>query len=213
MNIVSSTSQKKTLHSMLANKLNHLTIPSSSSSSSPEQDFDFSEVFGPQTSSNLLSSSPSSSFFLGDPPIIHNRSHSFVGPSPRLVLSKSLPFHPQIDSNSEDEIEEVVNPSAATEEDRGVETKIGPADFEILRVIGKGAFGKVFQVRKKDGNGEINGGEGIGDGILAMKVMRKDTIIKNNHVDYMKAERDILTKVVHPFIVPLRFSFQVFVRI
>lgn len=94
-----------------------------------------------------------------------------------------------------------------------METKIGPADFEILRVIGKGAFGKVFQVRKKDGNGEINGGEGIGDGILAMKVMRKDTIIKNNHVDYMKAERDILTKVVHPFIVPLRFSFQVFVLI
>ncbi|PKI63165.1 hypothetical protein CRG98_016350 [Punica granatum] len=41
-----------------------------------------------------------------------------------------------------------------------------------------------------------------------MKVMRKDTIIKKNHVDYMRAERDILAKVVHPFIVPLRFSFQ-----
>ncbi|XWS48099.1 hypothetical protein CRYUN_Cryun13aG0043900 [Craigia yunnanensis] len=41
-----------------------------------------------------------------------------------------------------------------------------------------------------------------------MKVMRKDTIIKKNHVDYMKAERDILTKVVHPFIVQLRYSFQ-----
>ena len=149
MNIVSSTSQKKTLHSMLANKLNHLTIPSSSSSSSLELDFDFFEIFCPQTSSNLLSSSPSSSFFLGDPPVIHNRSHSFVGPSPRLVISKSLPFHPQIDYNSKDEIEEeeVVNPNAATEEeeDRGVESKIGPRNFEILRVIGKGAFGKVFQ--------------------------------------------------------------------
>ncbi|KAF9624703.1 hypothetical protein IFM89_012996 [Coptis chinensis] len=41
-----------------------------------------------------------------------------------------------------------------------------------------------------------------------MKVMRKDTIIKKNHVDYMKAERDILTKVVHPFIVQLQYSFQ-----
>lgn len=41
-----------------------------------------------------------------------------------------------------------------------------------------------------------------------MKVMRKDNIIKKNHVDYMKAERDILTKVLHPFIVPLRYSFQ-----
>ena len=84
--------------------------------------------------------------------------------------------------------------------------KIGPGDFEIMRVIGKGSFGKVFQVRRKDSGS----GEGvIGDGIFAMKVMRKDTIIKNNHVDYMKAERDILTKVVHPFIVQLRYSFQV----
>jgi p70 ribosomal S6 kinase len=195
---------------MLATRLNTLTIPSSSSSS-PEQDFDFSDVFGPQTSSNLLSSSPSSSFFLGDPPIIHNRSHSFVGPSPRVVLSRSLPFHPQIDSNSEDEIEEevesaiFVNPSGTIEEgSKGMECKIGPGDFEILRVIGKGAFGKVFQVRKKVESGVY----GDDDGILAMKVMRKDTIIKNNHVDYMKAERDILTKVVHPFIVPLRYSFQ-----
>ncbi|OMP07094.1 hypothetical protein COLO4_07632 [Corchorus olitorius] len=69
-----------------------------------------------------------------------------------------------------------------------------------MRVVGKGAFGKVFQVRQK--------GDVEGDGIFAMKVMRKDTIIKKKHVDYMKAERDILTKVVHPFIVQLRYSFQ-----
>lgn len=94
----------------------------------------------------------------------------------------------------------------------GNNNKIGPADFEILRVVGKGAFGKVFQVRKKTGDGkekEKEGGGGSGDGIYAMKVMRKDTIIKKKHVDYMKAERDILTKVVHPFIVQLRYSFQV----
>lgn len=83
----------------------------------------------------------------------------------------------------------------------GPSTVIGVGDFEILRVVGKGAFGKVFMVRKKDYSG--------GDGIYAMKVMRKDTIIKKNHVDYMRAERDILAKVVHPFIVPLCFSFQV----
>ena len=93
----------------------------------------------------------------------------------------------------------------------GMGYRIGPGDFEIMRVIGKGSFGKVFQVRRRDRsvvNGD--GGDGvIGDGIYAMKVMRKDTIIKNNHVDYMKAERDILTKVVHPFVVQLRYSFQV----
>lgn len=55
-----------------------------------------------------------------------------------------------------------------------------------------------MQVQKKD-TGEI----------LAMKVMRKDKIMERNHCDYMKAERDILTKIVHPFIVTLRYSFQV----
>lgn len=81
--------------------------------------------------------------------------------------------------------------------------KIGPGDFEILRVVGQGAFGKVFQVVRKTARED-----GDGDGIYAMKVMRKDTIIKKKHVDYMKAERDILTKVLHPFIVQLRYSFQ-----
>jgi p70 ribosomal S6 kinase len=76
--------------------------------------------------------------------------------------------------------------------------KLGPQDFERLRVVGQGAFGKVFQVQKK-GTTEI----------YAMKVMRKDKIMERNHGDYMKAERDILTKVVHPFIVQLRYSFQV----
>jgi p70 ribosomal S6 kinase len=55
-----------------------------------------------------------------------------------------------------------------------------------------------MQVQKKD-TGEI----------LAMKVMRKDKIMERNHADYMKAERDILTRIVHPFIVTLRYSFQV----
>lgn len=41
-----------------------------------------------------------------------------------------------------------------------------------------------------------------------MKVMRKDMILEKNHSEYMKAEREILTKVDHPFIVQLRYSFQ-----
>lgn len=158
-----------------------------------------------------------------------------MGPSPRFTSSKSLPFLQQEfqldDSDDEDdesgEIEgasggpgpqgdrhnissitaattsqEQEEEEEETEKAKEVIKKIGPGDFEILRVIGKGAFGKVFQVRMNRGV-VING-----DGIFAMKVMRKETIIKNNHVDSMRAERDILTKVVHPFIVQLRYSFQ-----
>ena len=40
--------------------------------------------------------------------------------------------------------------------------RVSPADFEVLKVVGQGAFGKVFQVRKRDGGR-----------IYAMKVMRK----------------------------------------
>ncbi len=41
-----------------------------------------------------------------------------------------------------------------------------------------------------------------------MKVISKKLLRKKNHILYMKAEREILTKVSHPFIVSLRFAFQ-----
>lgn len=108
-----------------------------------------------------------------------------MGPSPRYNPSTTpLFFLHEADDDEEQE------------QPLGLGPKIGPSDFHILRVVGQGSFGKVFLVTKK------------GDGVFAMKVMRKDTIIKKNHVDYMRAERDILTKVLHPFIVQLRYSFQ-----
>ncbi|KDP31171.1 hypothetical protein JCGZ_11547 [Jatropha curcas] len=205
-----SNSQKKNLHSVLSSNLKKLTI----TPPNPDPDFDFSEVFGPltphpnQSYSPSTSTSTSSSAFIGDPPVIHNRSHSFVGPSPRYTLSCSLPFQIQeedLEIGNENDIEEDDDKKGKkSEEVSSCSPKIGPSDFEILRVVGRGAFGKVFQVRKKGSDC----GDGDGDGIYAMKVMRKDTIIKKNHVDYMKAERDILTKVVHPYIVQLCYSFQ-----
>uniref|UniRef100_A0A7N0RAC1 non-specific serine/threonine protein kinase n=1 Tax=Kalanchoe fedtschenkoi TaxID=63787 RepID=A0A7N0RAC1_KALFE len=210
-----STAQKKALHSILASKLNKLTIPSSSSA---DGEFEFSDVFGPQTPSGAA---PSSSTQIGtgnrnvkDPEVIHNRSHSFVGPSPRYVLSKSLPFNKETDCVlSESEEKEEGGGGGAEGSDGEIGSgreesarRIGPEDFEIMRVVGQGSFGKVFQVRRKSVDGVV--GTADGDGIYAMKVMRKETIIKKNHVDYMRAERDILTKVEHPFIVQLRYSFQ-----
>lgn len=209
----SSTYQKKAVHSLLASRLTQLHIPSAAADD-PSQDFEFSDFFGTAAAASPSSASPP--LFLGDPQVIHHRSHSFVGPSPRFTLSKSLP---NFDQDESEELYYSSSDDAAGDDARDggslcdgggvaenggneVVEKVGPGDFEIMRVIGKGAFGKVFQVRKK-------GKSGGGDGIFAMKVMRKDTIIKNNHVDYMRAERDILTKTVHPFIVQLRYSFQV----
>lgn len=41
-----------------------------------------------------------------------------------------------------------------------------------------------------------------------MKVISKDLLRKKNNVAYMKAEREILTKLNHPFLVTLQFAFQ-----
>mmetsp|Transcript_4131 Transcript_4131/g.6212 ORF Transcript_4131/g.6212 Transcript_4131/m.6212 type:complete len:474 (-) Transcript_4131:134-1555(-) len=75
--------------------------------------------------------------------------------------------------------------------------KVGLQDFELLKVIGKGSFGKVLQVRKKDTSK-----------IYAMKVLNKKTILERDEVEHTKAEKNILQKLVHPFLVNLNYSFQ-----
>jgi serum/glucocorticoid-regulated kinase 2 len=69
--------------------------------------------------------------------------------------------------------------------------------FELLKVIGRGSFGKVMQVRKRD-TGRI----------YALKTIRKAHIAEKGEVTHTLHERLVLTKVSSPFIVPLKWSFQ-----
>ncbi|KAL1918001.1 uncharacterized protein VTP21DRAFT_3267 [Calcarisporiella thermophila] len=69
--------------------------------------------------------------------------------------------------------------------------------FDLLKVIGKGSFGKVMQVRKRDTNR-----------IYAMKIIRKAHIVSRSEVTHTLAERTVLAQINNPFIVPLKFSFQ-----
>ncbi|KFA79421.1 hypothetical protein S40288_10177 [Stachybotrys chartarum IBT 40288] len=81
-----------------------------------------------------------------------------------------------------------------------VETRAGKLkieDFELLKMVGKGSFGKVLQVRKKDTNR-----------IYALKTIRKAHIISRPEVAHTLAERSVLAQINNPFIVPLKFSFQ-----
>lgn len=69
--------------------------------------------------------------------------------------------------------------------------------FKMIKVIGKGSFGKVFLVcEKKTGH------------MFALKVLRKDNIIKRNQVEHTKTERNVLGYVKHPFIVRMNMAFQ-----
>ncbi|GFY77114.1 ribosomal protein S6 kinase beta-1 [Trichonephila inaurata madagascariensis] len=79
--------------------------------------------------------------------------------------------------------------------------KIGYKDFIKLKVVGQGAYGEVYQVRKKNGK---DAGK-----IFAMKVLKKDIILKNKKdTAHTKAERNILEAIKHPFIVDLYYAFQ-----
>ncbi|XP_073719623.1 ribosomal protein S6 kinase beta-1 isoform X2 [Misgurnus anguillicaudatus] len=78
---------------------------------------------------------------------------------------------------------------------------IRPECFELLRVLGKGGYGKVFQVRKVSGAASGK--------IFAMKVLKKAMIVRNaKDTAHTKAERNILEEVKHPFIVDLIYAFQ-----
>ncbi|OBZ71365.1 Serine/threonine-protein kinase gad8 [Grifola frondosa] len=70
-------------------------------------------------------------------------------------------------------------------------------DFELITVIGKGSFGKVMQVRKRDTSR-----------IYALKTIRKQHIVERGEITHTLAERLVLARVNNPFIVPLKFSFQ-----
>lgn len=75
--------------------------------------------------------------------------------------------------------------------------KMKMEDFDLLKVIGQGSFGKVMQVRKKD-TGRI----------YAMKIIRKANIVERDEVEHTIAERNVLAKINHPYIVNLKFAFQ-----
>lgn len=77
--------------------------------------------------------------------------------------------------------------------------KADPSQFELLKVLGEGSFGKVFLVKKVVGTDAGT--------LYAMKVLKKATLkIRDRH--RTKLERNILVEVEHPFIVKLHYAFQ-----
>jgi serine/threonine protein kinase len=75
--------------------------------------------------------------------------------------------------------------------------KVGLKDFEILGDLGSGQFGKVKKVQLKGTNS-----------LYAMKVMKKEDIVKNGMVESCKAEKAIMQNITHPYIVKLHYAFQ-----
>ena len=78
-----------------------------------------------------------------------------------------------------------------------VNPDISMAQFNILAVLGRGYYGKVMLCENKTTKE-----------IYAIKTIHKSRLIQSNKVHTVIAERNILTKAQHPFIVSLKFAFQ-----
>lgn len=76
-------------------------------------------------------------------------------------------------------------------------SNVSHSDFEVLRPLGQGSFGKVYLVRKKTCSR-----------LFAMKVLSKERVLTKKLTKYAMTERNILVHVKHPFIVTLSYAFQ-----
>ena len=77
----------------------------------------------------------------------------------------------------------------------GSQPQVSAADFETLSVLGRGTYGKVMLVRRRET-----------DTLYAMKVLHKADILKRNQLRHTLTERSVLQAVRHPFIVQARAS-------
>lgn len=75
-------------------------------------------------------------------------------------------------------------------------------DFQLINIVGRGTFGKVYLVKSKK-----NGLQ------YAMKCIRKDVVIEHESIESLEVEKLILLQVNHPFIIGMDYVFQKAYRI
>lgn len=74
--------------------------------------------------------------------------------------------------------------------------KVTFENFEFLKVLGKGTFGKVILCREKSTSL-----------LYAIKILKKEVIIKKEEVEHTLTEKRVLQSTNHPFLTSLKYSF------
>lgn len=80
---------------------------------------------------------------------------------------------------------------------RQTKGKYSLADFEILRTLGTGSFGRVHLVQSRHNQR-----------FYAVKVLKKAQVVKMKQVEHTNDERKMLGEVKHPFLITLWGTFQ-----
>ncbi|WRX17754.1 Protein kinase domain - like 10 [Theobroma cacao] len=124
----------------------------------------------------------------------------------KLIREKYLQLCELVDDEKVDITSTVIDEDAPLEDDvvRSLRTSPNHSsrdrttidDFEIIKPISRGAFGRVFLAKKRT----------TGD-LFAIKVLKKADMIRKNAVESILAERDILISVRNPFVVRFFYSF------
>ncbi|XP_018786450.1 PREDICTED: chromosomal serine/threonine-protein kinase JIL-1 [Bactrocera latifrons] len=96
-----------------------------------------------------------------------------------------------------EDVTQVHTKCTATEEE-----KVNLSHFKLIRVLGTGAYGKVFLVRKIGGDDDMT--------LYAMKVLKKDTVVqKKKTAEHTTTERQVLEAIQQsPFLVGMHYAFQ-----
>lgn len=82
-------------------------------------------------------------------------------------------------------------------ETRVTKGKYSLADFDILRTLGTGSFGRVHLVQSRHNQR-----------FYAVKVLKKAQVVKMKQVEHTNDERKMLGEVKHPFLITLWGTFQ-----
>ncbi|XP_032292637.1 RAC serine/threonine-protein kinase isoform X1 [Drosophila virilis] len=97
---------------------------------------------------------------------------------------------------AEVELSEQFSVQGTTRNSSGVK-KVTLENFEFLKVLGKGTFGKVILCREK-----------ATAKLYAIKILKKEVIIQKDEVAHTLTESRVLKSTNHPFLISLKYSFQ-----
>ncbi|XP_034233469.1 RAC serine/threonine-protein kinase [Thrips palmi] len=102
-----------------------------------------------------------------------------------------------IDGSAIDELSAKFSVQGTSSSNRSGKKKVTLENFEFLKVLGKGTFGKVILCREK-ATGHL----------YAIKILKKEVIIKKDEVAHTLTENRVLRTTNHPFLISLKYSFQ-----